>query len=112
AEVDGVLEPALGVRRAVRAAERAGVELVERPAGRLCGGTGGKERALRTERRLCSHVISPCRELARRWDRVARRAPYSCSVASQAAKKLLAKPGDRPNAGWAWIGEPGPSVYI
>ena len=73
-EVDRVFQARLADRRTVRAAQRFGFECVERPAGELGGRTGRKERTLRTERRLgSSHVFSPCRELARRWDRVARR---------------------------------------
>jgi len=78
-EVDRVLQTRLAQRRTVRAAERFGFELVQRPAGEFCRGTRGKKRALRLKRRLVcepacilSHVFSPCRELARRWDRVAR----------------------------------------
>ena len=72
-QVDGMFQPRLAERAAMRAAERFGFEIGGRPALVFGGRSGRKERALGFERRFGSHVFSPCRELARRWDRVARR---------------------------------------
>ena len=71
-QVDGVFQPRLAEAAAVRAAERFGFEIGCGPALALGSRPGREEGTLRLERRLVSHVFSPFREHARRWDRVAR----------------------------------------
>jgi hypothetical protein len=85
-QVDAVLEAGLADLRAMRATERFRGELVRGPTRRFRAGTGAEKGTCRLRsgqhRRTCSgcvgrirQCISPHREHARRWDRVARRRP-------------------------------------
>ncbi|MCY1171992.1 hypothetical protein D9M73_121180 [compost metagenome] len=89
-QIDGILQPRLADLRAVRAPQRFGGEIGGGPARRLGARARGKIRAcrqMRGTRRKVSHVVSPYREHARRWDRVARRPPYR-NAASRQARSL------------------------
>ena len=73
-QIDAIAQARLADLGAVRAAKAFGCQFFGGIARRLGAGTGRKERPGRLRLRLhsISHVDSPYREHARRWDRVAR----------------------------------------
>ena len=71
-QVDGALQARLAELRPVRAAQRVGFEIFERPSGALRAGAGGKKRRARTRCGQIGHGYPSFQMVAPRWGGVSR----------------------------------------